>query len=122
MLGNIDETDEQIKNGNGIDHCFVFDQVLSPRSHLHTHAIVTQGDVQLTVRSNQPAMHLYTGNFMDGSIVDRAGPCRFRECFCCEPETIPNAVNRPDFHENVIYEKGQEYQYVVEYEFGDARK
>lgn len=62
-------------------------------------------------------MHLYTGNFMDGSIVDRIGACKFRECFCCEPETIPNAINRPDFHEEIIFEQGQLYQYVVEYEF-----
>ena len=116
----MDESDEQVRNGNGIDHCIIFDQALAPQSQLHTHAVVRQGGVQLTVRSNQPAMHLYTGNFMNGSIVDRVGPCKFRECFCCEPEVIPNAVNRPDFHEKVIFGKDEQYHYIVEYEFNDV--
>ena len=64
------------------------------------------------VKSNQPAAHIYTGNWLDGTIEGKYGEkYAQRSCVCVEPEIIPNHI------QDMIIRPGDEYQWQTEYTF-----
>jgi len=64
----------------------------------------------LEVRTTEPGVQLYTGNFLDGSLTSIGGlVCRQHSGFCLETQHFPDAVHHPDFP-SIILRPNQTYQ------------
>src|SRR5207253_4292714 len=71
----------------------------------------------LEVRTDQPGVQLYTGNFLDGSIVGKRGIAYGQHtAFCLETQHFPDAVNRPEFP-SVIVRPGAPYRTTTVFRF-----
>jgi len=109
--------DALVASRGGYDHCFV----LRSREATPTPAArVTDPETgrTLEVRTTQPGLQLYSGNFLDGSLVGRGG-VRYRRwhAFCLEAQHFPDAPNHPSFPSAVL-EPGEVYAHSVVYRLG----
>jgi aldose 1-epimerase len=93
----IRNADEQLRLARGYDHNFVIDGdagVLRPAAKLED---ALSGRV-LELLTTAPGVQFYSGNFLDGSLVGKSGRAyRQGDGLCLEPQTFPDAPNRPDF-------------------------
>lgn len=92
----------QIRIGKGIDHNFVLNgEAGTPRPVV----IVKEprsGRV-MEVSTSEPGVQFYTGNFLDGTVVGRAGkPYRKHAGFCLETQRFPDSPNQPKFPSAVV--------------------
>jgi aldose 1-epimerase len=105
--------DQIVHNGvPGIDHSFVSTAAtIASLHHMATLSDPLSGR-QLIIRSNQPAIQVYTGNFLPSSVAEEEGesrdPFRQHHGVCLECQGYPNAVNEPTFP-SIILHPGEEY-------------
>jgi aldose 1-epimerase len=67
--------------------------------------------------TDQPGLQFYSGNFLDGSAVGKGGRLyRQYDAFCLEPQTWPDAPNRPDFP-SARLNPSETYRHVSVYQF-----
>lgn len=75
----------------------------------------------LEVYTTEPGVQLYTGNFLDGSIVGKGGVAYQKHFgFCLETQHFPDSPNQPDFPSTVL-KPGQRYRSTTVYRFGTYR-
>lgn len=111
-----DSTDVQIKYGIGYDHCWVLTDSSSTLKDIATVFEPTSGRM-MTVKTTEPAVQFYTGNFLDGSVTGREGfPYKKRSAFCLETEHYPDSPNQPNFPTTVL-RPGQTYKTTTVYQF-----
>ena len=112
----IDAKDEQLRLGLGYDHNFVLDR---PAGRLSEAAEVyepTTGRI-LRVLTTEPAVQLYTGNHLDGSITGRQGVVyKPRFGFCLETQHFPDSPNHSSFPSTEL-KSGQKFHSVTIFEF-----
>lgn len=102
----------------GYDHNFVLN---NPGSGLRKIATVEHEESGriMEVYTDQPGVQFYTGNFLDGSLMDRQGqPIEQYAALCLETQTFPDSPNKPDFPSPVLnpdetYETTTIYQFKV---------
>jgi aldose 1-epimerase len=105
----IDDPHPQIKFGGGYDHNFVVNRdgdglVLVARVREPKTGRVME------VRSTEPGVQFYTGNFLDGSITGKGGHVyRKRTGFCLETQHFPDSPNKPAFPSTLV-RPGNEYR------------
>jgi len=64
----------------------------------------------LEVWTDQPGIQLYTGNFLDGTVVGKGGKTYGKHAaFCLETQHFPDSPNHPDFPTTIL-EPGQTYR------------
>lgn len=100
----------------GYDHCYVL--VEKPAGELTLAARVREpnsGRV-MEICTTQPAIQLYTGNFLDGSLTVAGRPCKKHDAFCLETEHYPDSPNRPKFPSTVL-RPGQTYHQLTVHKF-----
>jgi len=72
---------------------------------------------RMIVRTTEPGIQLYTGNFLDGKFSNHVGyPYNQYAGLCLETQHFPNSVNIPNFP-NTILRPGETFRSVTEYEF-----
>ncbi|XP_065827367.1 galactose mutarotase-like [Oscarella lobularis] len=72
---------------------------------------------KMEVFSTQPGMQLYTGNFLDGSVIGKGKHAYQRhEGFCMETQNFPDAVNQEAFPSCVL-RPSQTYCHETVYQF-----
>lgn len=72
----------------------------------------------LTVRTTEPGLQFYSGNFLNGSIRGKgAVPYAHRTGLCLETQHFPNAPNAPAFP-NTVLRPGQAFHSTTVYAFG----
>ena len=72
----------------------------------------------LEVLSTEPAVVLYTGNYLDGTLVGKGGVAyRKHAGLCLETAHLPDSVNRPEFPA-IILRPGATYTQTCVYRFG----
>jgi aldose 1-epimerase len=112
----IDEADEQLRLGGGYDHNWV---IAKPQGELGLVARVFERSSgrAMEVLSTEPGTQLYTGNFLDGTIVGKGGwRYQKRSAFCIEPQHFPDTPNQPSFP-SVVLAPGDTYQNTIAYRF-----
>jgi len=69
------------------------------------------------VLATAPGAQLYTGNFLDGSIVGKRG-WRYtrRAALCIEPQHFPDTPNQPGFPSATLA-PGETYRQTIVYKF-----
>lgn len=71
----------------------------------------------LTVSTDAPAVHFYSGNFLSGTEKGRGGVAyEKRTALCLETEAFPDAPNQPDFPSAVL-RPGETYQHRMLFKF-----
>ncbi|NTV81329.1 MAG: galactose mutarotase [Candidatus Aminicenantes bacterium] len=64
----------------------------------------------LEIWTDQPAIQLYTGNFLDGTVVGKGGKAyRKHFGFCLETQHYPDSPNHPNFPSTIL-EPGRTYR------------
>ncbi len=102
----IEANDEQLKFGKGYDHNWV----LNSSGKLATAAIVEEpasGRV-LEVKTSEPGIQFYSGNFMDGKPAGAGTVYQHRTGLCLETQHFPDSPNKPKFPSTVL-RPGQTY-------------
>jgi aldose 1-epimerase len=71
----------------------------------------------MEVRTTEPGIQFYSGNFLDGTIKNRKGvPYERHAAFCLETQHYPDSVNHPNFPSTIL-EPGQTYRTTTVYAF-----
>lgn len=65
--------------------------------------------IHLEVYSTEPAFQIYTGKGIDVPAVEGAPARGSRAGFCVEPSRWVNAVNIPEWRDQVVLKKGETY-------------
>ena len=111
---------EQLVRGRGYDHNFVLDKPAPGALSLAARVREPRSGRVLEVRTTEPGMQLYTGNFLDGTLVGGAGRMyRQGDGFCLETQHFPDSPNRPAFPSTVlrpgeIFRSTTVYRFTVE--------
>lgn len=107
----------QLKATNGYDHCFV---VRGKAGELRPTAKVVDpaSGRTMEIKTTQPGVQLYTGNFLDGG-QGNAG-YKTHEAFCLETQHYPDAPNQPSFPTAVL-KPNEKFHQVTTFTFGVAK-
>ncbi len=112
----IADSDEQLKLGKGYDHNWV----LAGGTGLKLAARVVEpvtGRV-LEIRTTEPGVQFYSGNFLDGASIGKNGSVlAYRTGFCLETQHFPDSPNHANFPSTAL-RPGQAYQTETTYRFG----
>ncbi len=104
----INADNEQLKRGQGYDHCWV----LTGESGTMRFAASAYDDTTgrfMEIYTEEPAIQFYTGNFLDGTLpMPDGGMYAHRTGFCLETQHYPDAPNQNAFPSTVI-EPGNTY-------------
>ena len=113
----IAEPERQLAVAGGYDHNFVLDRT-DDRSLVPAARIVEPVSRRtLEVRTTQPGLQFYSGNFLDGSILGKDGR-RYghRTGFCLETQHFPDSPNHAEFP-SVVLRPGQTYEQETQFSF-----
>jgi aldose 1-epimerase len=105
----IDAEDPQLTLGHGYDHNWVLNDA-HPKKALRLAAVLTDpgsGRV-LELRTTQPGLQFYSGNFMDGKPAGKGSVYGYRTGLCLETQHFPDSPNQPAFP-NTVLRPGETY-------------
>ena len=111
---------EQLKNGNGYDHNWVLDTKCDDtKCAAKLYSPIT--GIFVEVYTNEPGIQFYSGNFLDGSGIDKQGNTMEQRTGCClETQKFPDSPNKsnlPGWYSAELA-PGQEYYSHCIYQFG----
>jgi aldose 1-epimerase len=111
------QEDEQLKLGRGYDHNWVLNKekmgVLSLAAELYE----PKSGRLLEVRTTEPGVQFYSGNFLDGTARGKEGKVyNYRNGMCLETQHFPDSPNHPDFPSTVL-KPGQHFHSTTVYKF-----
>ena len=118
----IESNDEQLRFGHGYDHNWVIRGARAAggavgRLTLDATVYEPESGRVLEVRSDQPGLQFYTGNFLDGTIHGKGGKVYpYRGALCLETQHFPDSPNKPSFPSTEL-KPGQTYHTVTVYRF-----
>ncbi len=93
----IDEENEQLTRAGGYDHNFVVNGA-SRALNLAAELYEPVSGRLMTVKTTEPGIQFYAGNFLDGSFTGRHGAQYTRRTgLCLETQHFPNSPNEPRF-------------------------
>jgi aldose 1-epimerase len=104
----IDQDNQQLKNGKGYDHNWVLNR---KGAGLQLAARLTdpKSGRTLEIRTTEPGLQFYSGNFLDGTITGKAGhKYGHRSGLCLETQHYPDSPNQPTFPSTIL-RPGQSY-------------
>ena len=123
ILGEIvrDGRDPQIVIGRGVDHNFVLDAGKTSEPKLAARLEDPGSGRVLEVLTDQPGIQIYTGNFLDGTLVGKGGHVyRMGDGIALEPQVFPDTPNKPAFGSARI-DPGKPYHHRMIYRLSIAR-
>jgi aldose 1-epimerase len=109
LIGShIDDEDEQLRFGHGYDQNWVLNQ--SVPATLSTAALLTDplSGRTLEIRTTQPGLQFYSGNFLGGNPAGGAMPFKRRTGLCLETQHFPDSPNQAGFPPAIL-RPGQVY-------------
>jgi aldose 1-epimerase len=113
----VDAPDEQLQLAGGYDHNFVLDGEKGKLRQVATLSCPRNGR-RLMVRTTEPGLQLYSGNFLPRNASVRRGQQSFgyREGLCLETQHFPDSPNRPEFPSTRL-DPGQAFASRTEFAF-----
>lgn len=106
-----------LKYGKGYDNCWAVDGWRAGEESLVAVLRDPRSGRRLTVRSTQPGVQVYSGNWLAGSPLSKSG--RSYEDYdgvAIECQGFPDAPNRPDFPSAVL-RPGKNYRQTIRFRF-----
>lgn len=108
-----DETEEQLRNGHGIDHNFVLDNDGSAIATVHD----SYSGIVMSIITDQPGIQFYTGNFLDGTIRGKKGfYYAKRSALCLETQHFPDSPNHKEWPSTLL-NPNEQYHTKTVYSF-----
>lgn len=101
------------KTDKGFDHNYV---LKAESGELIEAAILcSPGDeLRLTVLTTEPGLQFYSGNLLDGSIINRNGiPLKKHAALCLEAQHFPDSPNHPGFPSTILLPHKKYYSKTV---------
>ncbi len=109
--------DEQLRNGNGYDHNWVLNTGCDP-DKVSVYMVSPESGISLTIRTNEPGIQIYTGNFLDGTVKGKGGiTYNTRAGICLETQHYPDSPNKPHWPSPVL-RPGEKYESLCIFSFG----
>ena len=99
----------------GYDHNFVITPT-NERMPVVARAYEASTGREMTMRTNQPGVQFYSGNFLDGSLTGKGGVYKQYGGFCLEAQHFPDSINHPNFP-SVVLIPGETYHQWTSYKF-----
>ncbi len=105
----------------GYDHNFVLDHkpgMLSMAAQLYD----PRSGRQVEILTTQPGIQLYSGNFLDGTLVGKGGKV-YQKHFglCLETQHFPDSPNHPSFPSTIL-KPGEQFSETTVYRFSAFRE
>lgn len=105
--------DEQLIMCRGYDHNFCLNE--------NAGAVITayekETGITMNVFTDMPGVQLYTGNFLDGTVIGKGGaPLGKHAGFCLETQFYPDTPNQPDFPQ-CNFRAGEIFRSMTKYQF-----
>lgn len=105
--------DEQLIMCRGYDHNFCLNETAG--------AVITASEketgITMKVYTDMPGVQLYTGNFLDGSVIGKGGKPLCRHAgFCLETQFYPDTPNQPSFPQ-CNFRAGEIFRSMTVYKF-----
>ena len=92
----------EFRNPGGYDHNMVLNDYTGALSLAARVYEPSSGRI-MEVFTTEPAMQLYTGNFLDGTIIGKNGVAYEKHFgLCIETQHYPDSVNQPDFPSTIL--------------------
>lgn len=110
---DIEANDPQLKIAGGYDHCFVLETRGEDGPIFAAELSDSLGSRHMKVFTTQPAVQLYTGNFLTAA---GAGGFSRRRGLSLETQRYPDSPNHPDFPSTLL-RPGEEYREITVYQF-----
>ena len=113
----IDAPHEQLRIARGYDHNFVLDRIGDTLARVaHVYEPITGRTLE--VRTTEPGVQLYSGNFLDGHVRGRNGRRYDRHAgFCLETQHFPDSPNQAAFPSTTL-RPGEELRSRTIFGFG----
>lgn len=105
----------------GYDHNFVL-RMEPADSLFHAATLYSPSSGrEMKVLTVEPGLQFYSGNFLDGTVVDATGsPIEKFEVLCLESQHFPNAPNEADFPSTILH-PDETYHSVTVYQFSTRK-
>lgn len=113
---DINQEDAQLKLSNGYDHSFVLEK---EQTSLLKHAAIVIEPVsgrKLDVYTTEPAVHFYSGNFLNNIKGKNGEIYNKRSGFCLETQHFPDAPNHTHFPSTVL-KAGEQFYSKTTFKF-----
>ncbi len=101
----------------GYDHCYVLNQKEPGEMVLAASVVDPTTGRTMEILTTQPAIQLYTGNFLDGTVDGGGVAYQKHAAFCLETQHYPDSPNHPDYPTTVL-RPGETYQHTTLHKFG----
>lgn len=116
-----DGRDPQIVIGRGYDHNFALDKGVTATPELAARLEDRASGRVLEVLSTEPGVQVYSGNFLDGTVVGKHGHLyRMGDGIALEPQKFPDAPNQPAFVSARV-DPGKPYRHTMIYRLSVKR-
>lgn len=116
-----DGRDEQIRFGRGYDHNWVVSRTPAAQPRLLARVEDRPSGRVMEIYSRAPGIQFYSGNFLDGTIVGKAGKVyREGDAIVLEPQMFPDTPNQPAFG-SVRLDPGQRYENKMVFKFSVSK-
>ncbi|MBN2137077.1 MAG: galactose mutarotase [Sedimentisphaerales bacterium] len=100
----------------GYDHNFVLNGKTGKMKLCAKVSEPTSGR-RMEIRTTEPGVQFYTGNFLDGSLTGKAGKVYQKHyAFCLETQHFPDSPNKPQFP-TVVLRPGEKYDITTIHKF-----
>jgi aldose 1-epimerase len=104
----INQDNPQLKNGKGYDHNWVLNRQ-GTGLQLAARLSDPKSGRTLEIRTTEPGLQFYSGNFLDGTIKGKGGHAyALRSGLCLETQHFPDSPNHPAFPSTIL-KPGQSY-------------
>lgn len=113
------ENNEQLKNANGYDHNWVL-ATAGDAERTAARLVSPETGICLTVRTTEPGLQIYSGNFLDGTVKGKGGIVyNPRTAICLETQHYPDSPNKPQWPSTLL-RPGETYESLCIYGFSIA--
>ena len=98
----IDLKDEQLRVGGGYDHNWILNSDGTNALKEAAVLIDPASGRSVGIRTTQPGLQFYSGNFLGGKSRGAGAVFKFRTGLCLETQHFPDSPNRPSFPSTIL--------------------
>jgi aldose 1-epimerase len=111
----------QLVIGRGYDHNWVLNRSDAASLVVAARLVEPRSGRVLTVRTTEPGIQVYTGNFLDGTLIGTGGHMyRQGDAVALETQHFPDSPNHTNFPSTVL-RPGQAFRSTTIFQFGTER-
>ena len=105
----------------GYDHTFVLNRKGDEKMQLAAVLRDPKSGRQLQIRTTEPGIQFYSGNFLKGQVAKDGKTYAHRSALCLETQHFPDSVNHKDFPSTIL-EPGKQFTSTTAYSFTTFEK